>query len=212
MSESEDRRRRSIALLEAQGVPYYEDLPRLASSDEAVIPTAEKVAQRAACLLAISIGAVNRMRDDTVETLRNWGLMEALTPKERRFLLCDPWPEQDRVQFCWRCEASFPLMWAVRMVEDLPYPDQIVDLDWLGDRLLKARAGVRQGYELRDANDILDQADLTYRYHWAVRDARLKGLDPPAALEPGVVQERHYALNWLIGYYDEGWDDVSTNT
>ena len=28
----------------------------------------------------------------------------------------------------------------------------------------------------------------------------------------GVVMERHYALNWLIGYSDQEWDDVTTDT
>jgi hypothetical protein len=58
---------------------------------------------------------------------------------------------------------------------------------------------------------MLDQADLMYRYNWAVTDARINS-KPSADLEAGVVQERHYALNWLIGYMDQDWDDVSTDT
>jgi hypothetical protein len=27
-----------------------------------------------------------------------------------------------------------------------------------------------------------------------------------------VVYERHYALNWLTGYMDQDWDDISTDT
>ena len=66
--------------------------------------------------------------------------------------------------------------------------------------------------ELRPIADILDQADLIYRYHWAVRDARIKGRQAPAALDHDVTEERHYALNWLIGYHAQAWDDVSTDT
>jgi hypothetical protein len=29
---------------------------------------------------------------------------------------------------------------------------------------------------------------------------------------PGVIEERHYALNWLIGYFNQDWDDVATDT
>jgi Domain of unknown function (DUF4272) len=65
---------------------------------------------------------------------------------------------------------------------------------------------------LRPIADILDQADLIYRYHWAVRNARIKGQQIPAALHPGVTAERHYALNWLTGYMEQAWDDVSTDT
>nr|WP_246762835.1 DUF4272 domain-containing protein [Rhizobium sp. NZLR1] len=28
----------------------------------------------------------------------------------------------------------------------------------------------------------------------------------------GAVYARHYALNWLIGYMDQDWDDISTDT
>ena len=69
---------------------------------------------------------------------------------------------------------------------------------------------VIQDSELRPIADILDQADLIYRYHWAVRNARLKGQPTPAALNPDVTQERHHALNWLI--MAEAWDDVPIDT
>ncbi|HEX6611164.1 MAG TPA: DUF4272 domain-containing protein [Hyphomicrobiaceae bacterium] len=49
-----------------------------------------------------------------------------------------------------------------------------------------------------------------YRYHWAVRDASINGRPSPADLDPGIVMERHHALNWLIGYIDA--DDVTTDT
>ena len=50
------------------------------------------------------------------------------------------------------------------------------------------------------------------RYDWAVVDARVKNKPCPVGLDPGVVQERHHALNWLIGYMDQEWDDVATDT
>jgi hypothetical protein len=31
-------------------------------------------------------------------------------------------------------------------------------------------------------------------------------------LHPSIVYERHYALNWLIQYLDQDWDNVQTNT
>lgn len=66
--------------------------------------------------------------------------------------------------------------------------------------------------KLRPLNEILDPADLIYRYHWAVVDAIINGKAAPAGLDSGVVMERHYALNWLIGYMDQSWDNISTDT
>ncbi len=68
------------------------------------------------------------------------------------------------------------------------------------------------GARLRALSDILDEADRIYRYHWAVTEARVDREPSPAGLEPGVTHERHYALNWLIRYLDQEWDDVSTDT
>jgi hypothetical protein len=65
--------------------------------------------------------------------------------------------------------------------------------------------------KLREIEEILDQADLIYRYDWACVDARLKQQQAPANLNSSVVVERHGALNWLI-QADSDWDypDVST--
>jgi hypothetical protein len=46
----------------------------------------------------------------------------------------------------------------------------------------------------------------------ATRNARIKGQQTPADLNPDVTEERHYALNWLTGYLEQAWDDVSTDT
>ena len=65
--------------------------------------------------------------------------------------------------------------------------------------------------QLRSVSEILDETDRIYRIHWAVREAQLKEQPVPAGLDPDVVWERHYALNWLTWYADE-WDDVTTDT
>jgi hypothetical protein len=66
---------------------------------------------------------------------------------------------------------------------------------------------------LRPTAEILDAQDLTMKIHWALRNAYLKGECVPPDLDwreeddgmpvnlcqaARVVQERHYALNWLV--------------
>ena len=66
--------------------------------------------------------------------------------------------------------------------------------------------------KLRSISDILNENDLIYRYHWAVVESRVNGLNIPSEINPSIVMERHYALNWLIGYMNQAWDDISTDT
>ena len=66
--------------------------------------------------------------------------------------------------------------------------------------------------KLRDREEIFDQADLIYRYHWAVRNNDLKGIEIPGNLDRSVIMERHYALNWSIDSDKTDWDDIVTHT
>jgi len=55
-------------------------------------------------------------------------------------------------------------------------------------------------------------ADAWPRFDWACVAARVSGKSPPKGVDCEVVMERHHALNWLIGYQGQEWDDVSTDT
>jgi len=105
------------------------------------------------------------------------------------------------------------MLWALGYVEDLGKPSSICDVS-KAVTIMKERTSAQflADAKLRSFSQVLDEADLIYRYDWAVVDARVNGKSAPAGLDPGVVQERHQALNWLIGYMDQHWDDVSTDT
>lgn len=60
-------------------------------------------------------------------------------------------------------------------------------------------------------SEILDQADYYYRLHWAVIELRLNGRSSGKANEE-IIDERHKALNWLIRYMGQNWDDITTDT
>ena len=81
---------------------------------------------------------------------------------------------------------------------------------------------------LRSDTDIHEANEEIYQIHWRVRDFQrrdeptlpgqlarmpIEDCDPPAeSYGSGVVQERHHALNWLIGYCGQDWDDITTDT
>ena len=205
-----ERKAHSEVLLRARGVPINDWLPVIGEGDDDKrLRTPREVAERAVALYAVSVGAAPEEHENAVAFLRERGLWEAASPKERAFLLNPRPEEQEVIDFTWRYEALFVLLWALGHVEDLPFPDDTCDrplhefVVGLPPEDFVGRAA------LRPVDEILDATDLIYRCHWAVVEARG---DRPGVLDPDVVYERHYALNWLTKYGDAGWDNVPTNT
>lgn len=211
--EGLQRKERSEAILRAEGVPINTHLPVIETEREATVRPTEQVAYRALALLVVAVKGEGLEQPVVERVINDYELEAHFTPKEAAFIR-DPSPsEHDRIQFVWRYEAAWVLLWALGYVDTLDTPTGICDVP-RAVGLMQARSAQQFIAEakLRPLHEVLDQADRIYRYHWAVVDARIKGREPPAGLEPGVTMERHYALNWLIGYMDQDWDDISTDT
>lgn len=212
-AEAIDRKLRSERTLRSEGVPFLATLPVIETTAEALQRSKEEVALRTLCLLLVAAKGEGLGQEVVEGVLEFHGLRPHLTPKELAFVLDNSPSQHDRVQFTWRHEAAWTLLWALGFVAQLSKPAQICDVEFAARTMTeRTTAQFIEDSELRQIADILDQADLIYRYHWAVRNARRKGQLVPAALEPGVTEERHYALNWLIGYNEQAWDQVTTDT
>jgi hypothetical protein len=138
-----------------------------------------------------------------------WG---SVSPDEQKYLLGKRTEKQDN-EMTWRIENLNVLLWSLGNFKILPLPnvrcsfthyENLPDLDgnplnWIQDA------------KLRNTEDILNEADLIYRIHWATTDARLNKTPMPYHMDNDVVYERHYALNWLTMYADE-WDEITTDT
>jgi hypothetical protein len=211
--EAVARKERSEVLLRAEGVPINKTLPVIETEREAKHRTKDEVAYRALALLVVAVKGEGLDQPTLNRIVKDYGLQSHFTPKERSFIQ-NPSPSQhDRVQFAWRYEAAWTLLWALGYVERLDKPSGICDVQ-RAIRFMQERKASQfvADAKLRPLSEILDQSDRIYRYHWAVVDARVNGRKPLPGIEPGVTLERHYALNWLIGYMEQEWDDVSTDT
>lgn len=212
-AEAVDRKLRSERLLQAQGVPFMAALPVIDTASEALRRSKEEVALRTLCLLFVAAKGEGLGEELVERLLESYELRPHLTPKELAFVLDNSPSQHDRIQFTWRHEAAWTLLWALGFVAQLGKPTQICDVPFAASTMAeRTTSQFIEDAELRPIADILDQADLIYRYHWAVRNAQIKGLRVPADLDPGVTEERHYALNWLIGYNEQAWDHVTTDT
>ncbi|HEX2559128.1 DUF4272 domain-containing protein [Phenylobacterium sp.] len=213
IEEMEARKRRSIDRLIAEGVPYIEHLPTIEPASYTTLRSRQEVVQRAFCLYAVTIAGQLKDPSKALIELKRRRLMPALTPRERGFLQ-RPLREGDCVRMGWRIEAAAPLMWHLGRVRELPRPDAPIGAGtpiYFLDQLRPEE--VLEPLGERPIAEVLDEADLIYRYHWAARDAMLNGRPAPAGLNLDVIQERHHALNWLINYNDGAeWDDVTTDT
>ncbi|MEB7938297.1 DUF4272 domain-containing protein [Escherichia whittamii] len=220
MTEAEQRKSRSIARLKQEGIPYILHLPVIEDSTEVKIPSLETIARRAVCTLMTIQHACDLMQNDQIEESRDflielltkWGIKEDLTPKELHIFSGEA-TEQEIINMAWKYEAYWVLIWALGYIDDLDKPIQICDCERairVVDQFDSLEAFIENA-KLRPVTEILDQADLIFRYDWACVDARLNNKSVAGGLESGVVYERHCALNWLIGYGDD-WDNISADT
>jgi hypothetical protein len=211
-AEAIDRKLRSETILRAEGVPLLAVLPVIETAAEALKRSTEEVALRALCLLLVAAKGEGLDQEVVEGVLESYELRSHLSPNELAFVIDNSPSQHDRIQFAWRHEAAWTLLWALGFVKELGKPAQICDVNFaVSTKLERTTSQFIEDSELRPIADILDQADLIYRYHWAVRNASIKGQQIPADLDPSVTEERHYALNWLIGT-EQAWDDVTTDT
>jgi hypothetical protein len=211
--EGKARRHRTMAILAKRSVPCYDDI-LLSQSEADVLPrSGEEIVLRAIALSAVA--ARNQMSDHQgyLDWIRHLDIEEAFTPKELAFVHNVTPSQDDLVQFSWRYECLHVMMWALGFEAELGMPDRPVDpqraFGILHDLGLEGLVGQAK---LRSAGELLDATDLLFCCHSAVRDARLFSQPVPGNLDGDVVQEWHYALNWLIGYEGLEWDDISTDT
>ncbi len=209
-----DRKARSIALIRQMGLPYMDNLPVVEDERQTTPRLPEQVAKRCIAVALCAVKGETQGNDEALisNLVKMYGAQSFFSPEEAVFI-DNPSPEpQQLIDFCWRYECVHVFLWALGHIDELKPPNIICDVPHdVGiirdtgpdDFVEKARS--------RDQAEILDMADLYYRLHWAAIELRLQG-KKSEIIDEGIVRERHRALNWLIGYMGQKWDDVSTDT
>ncbi|QEC77005.1 DUF4272 domain-containing protein [Mucilaginibacter ginsenosidivorax] len=214
-SDQAERRRQSEAYCKAHHIPVYGNPNALFVDPEsqAAIRTKDEVTNRATALLYVGLKSEGIGQKDLDEINKNLDALSKLTAAERVYVTNPQPTKQQTTDANWRYEDLHVMLWALGFIDSLAYPDQLCNVAQdakifrgLTDTQFKQRA------RLRTKKEILDQADLILRLDWACVDARTKKQPAPGMLDSGVVYERHYALNWLINYMSQGWDDITTDT
>lgn len=213
--DQQARRAQSEAYCRAHGVPYYKNPTAMLtdSEAEATLRTKDQVVDRALALCFIGLKSEGMPAERLAAIDKAYRISYKLTPTERAYVTAQHPTEQQRTDANWRYEGLHVLLWALGYVPALAYPDRMCEvapdvkiIHDLSEAQFRARA------KLCSKKEALDQADLILRLDWACTEARLKKQPAPGGLNSEVVVERHHALNWLTGYGEQEWDDVSTDT
>lgn len=219
------RQARVQARLDRYGVPVYRSPIRwIPDDDEVELRSAPEVALRLLAMHATVCFARGMERERALALVAD----AALSPAESA--LFQDKDDELAQSLIWRLEALVILMWALGISEAPPWPDAMCDVEDVHERIFAATqdpaAFVREA-RLRPVGEILDELESMTRLHWALRESALKGLEIPENLHwgsdasriparqsalPLVVHERHHALNWLIRFGDDDWDEVDTPT
>ena len=180
------------------------------------IRSPREVAVRALALFAPVGVALGAPRAEVVPWLKNEQLWEELTPLEVEFLSRENSPRQLMVNFSWQTERLVVLLWALGRIDELP-PSSVQCDPQLFQELLppyvtEPVANWIASATLRSDDELLQMADELLQQHWKARDAHLLRRPQPSEIDIEIVQERHHAINWIIGYDGLAWDDVTTDT
>ena len=175
---------------------------------EEVTPRDKKeVIERAVCSFASIMCALSISKKEYTERDRvymtqdflsaKYNALELLTPMEQEVVV-GTISEAGAINAAWKYEAVWVLLWALGVVEELSFPNEICDCNLVMGtmRRFKGLEDFMANTTLRPIEEILQALDLHYRYHWAAVNARVNGSDP-AGIDEGVVMERRAGLEWL---------------
>lgn len=223
--ETLDRKERSMAWLKEKRIYVSPWLPFLCEIEaNGPARTTREICGRAAALLAVSLYSECRLgegmdyeqaKEFIAPVMERFMVEEFLSPKEKEYLENPASAREEQIQYSWQYENLLVMEWALGLVNELPYPDNICDVGGTVRAMhpFDSLEEFEQGVSVRPYRELLDAADLIYRIDWACVDARVMGMKAPAELDAGVVMERHRSLFWLAGIDDRcAWDDVDLST
>ena len=197
------------------GSVFLPSLPVIETEQETRLRTPEEVGARILCLIAVAAASDGVERKEIIDWLESEPLIRKLSGRESAFLNKSEIDEHERIQFSWQSECAWLLLWASNKVSrDLPVEEcDIQEILANIPDFGSSTSSFVESIMLRPKEKIVDLSDFLYRAHWATRQNSTDGSVAIGKLHPGVVQEWHYAINWLTFYSNyEDWDEVTTDT
>lgn len=181
-----------------------------------LVRSADDIARRALALFGAVGLALGAPRKDIVGWLKKEGLWNELSPLELAYVSAEHPTKKQEIYTSWKSEGLIVLLWALGKVENLPAPNEQCDTSLFQQHLppfvdISASDFISTA-KRRSDEALLEMADELLKLHWRARDARRNSRAMPPELNIEIIQERHHAINWIIGYDGLPWDEVTTDT
>lgn len=210
MRSLKNRKKRSEKILKTLKVPINKHLPLTENEEEVSLRTKEEIINRIIPLAIVSAKAMEAPLEKIVE---RYNANELFTEEEKKFLMKEHLNQNELIQYSWKLECIWLLLWSVNLISDIDVPADTCNAEYVFETVfLHSKQELLDKSSIKPTSDILDSLDFIYRAHWAVREAQINHLEVPSSLNEGVVYERHYTLNWLVNYMDQEWEEISTDT
>lgn len=210
-----ERRTISEKFCKSKEIPVYKNPNSLfvASEEDVKIRVKDEVVNRALALFYIGLKSegLEKVNLDMLDSAFN--ISTHFTDAEKQFVFSVKPTQQQITDANWKYESLHVLLWSLGYVDSLSYPVEMCNVETDVSVIFKlGEKKFREEAKLRSSKEILDAVDLILRLDWACVNARVKNESAPSSLNPSIVYERHFALNWLINHQGQDWDFVTTDT
>lgn len=206
------RKSNSEIVLRSNGIKVNSKLPCTGDESNITLRQQDEVINRAYALMIIAVYGEGVKKEQLQKPISDKDINQ-FSPKEQSILNLQELSDQQKTYATWRYESLYTLLWALNIFPELKFPTEICNVQDVVSSIFKpSKSEFSQKAKLRPTSQILDELDTVYRMNWACVDARIKGKQVGDSINPSVIYERHYALNWLTNYQNQEWDDVQTNT
>ncbi|MEL6557539.1 MAG: DUF4272 domain-containing protein [Bacteroidota bacterium] len=205
-----NRKEYSESILTSHKVQVNKHLP--VTEEDVSIRTKEEILDRIYALVTVAAKGEGVQPDQLGAVMERLHITQ-FSDSEKEMMSKEVLSDQEKANATWRYESLNALLWTIGKIDVLQYPSVICPVEEIVSMILeKTREDFRKETNIRPKDQILDALDLVYRMNWACVNARINNEEPGGNLIPGVVYERHYALNWVVRYQDQDWDHISTDT
>jgi Domain of unknown function (DUF4272) len=214
---AQERKNKTEQFLIGLQIPINPILPVIEEENEVQIRSSKEIAKRILVLTYLGVYVDSETKEEKTEIinfLKTEGLWEAVSEFEMKLFAKNKLTKKDKINISWRTECIYILLWTIQKIKTIDLPIEQCDTEQIFNILpeyLEPLKEFVQNATLRPLPEILDKSDLIYRLHWATREADSNEEDIPGNIDPGIIQEWHYTMNWLT-YYDDNWDDILTDT